>query len=177
MKVIGLVAGMALAGGAVFALAQENPADEPGRRGRGDAQSFIERYDADKDGKVDAQELEAGRAKRHEEMKARMLERFDANKNGVLDPEERQAARTRFRGRRGHRGPDGRMLERFDANKNGVLDPEEKDAARAAFAERRAEFVKRFDTNGDGRLDETERAAARKEFPGRGHRDHRNDQK
>ena len=69
------------------------------------------------------------------------------------------------------------MLERFDANKNGTLDPEEKEAAKAEFDQRRAEFVKRFDTNGDGQLDETEREAARKEFPGRGHRDHRNDQK
>jgi Ca2+-binding EF-hand superfamily protein len=171
-KLIGLVAGVALAGGAAWALAQENPAGEDGgRRGRGrSAGSFIERYDADKDGKVDAQELEAGRAAREQEMKARMLERFDANKNGLLDPEEKEAARKQSRGRRGGhhaRGHQGRMLERFDANKNGVMDPEEKEAAKAEFQQRRAEFVRRFDTNGDGQLDRTEREAARRESPGR----------
>src|SRR5688500_15183753 len=157
-KLIGLVAGVALAGGAALALAQENPAgEERGRRGREgrNAASFIERYDTDKDGKVDAQELEAGRAAREQEMKAQMLERFDANKNGVLDPEEKETAREQFRGRRGGhhgRGHHQRMLERFDANKNGVMDPEEKEAARAEVQQRRAAFVKRFDTNGDRRL-------------------------
>jgi len=181
-KLIGLVAGAALAGGAAFALAQQGPADQGGRRGGEgrSAASFIERYDTDKDGKVDAQELEAGRAARAQERAARMLERFDANKNGVLDPEEKEAANKRFRGRRGGhhgRGHGQRMLEQFDANKNGVLDPEEKEAAKADRQQRRAEFVKRFDTNGDGQLDKTEREAARKEFPGRGHRGHKGEPK
>jgi Ca2+-binding EF-hand superfamily protein len=175
-KLISVLAGMALAGGAAWAMAQDSPAGEKGgRRGPGrSATELLEKYDANKDGQLDREELAAvdrDREGRREQMKARMLERFDANKNGVLDPEEKQAAGKKFRGRRGGRG-HGRMLERFDANKNGVLDPEEKDAAKAALAQRRAEFLKRFDTNGDGKLDDAEREAARKEFPrGRDRRD------
>lgn len=175
-KLISVLAGVALAGGAAWTMAQDSP-DEQGRRRGGPGRSataLLEKYDANKDGKLDRQELDAAdrdREERREQMKARMVERFDANKNGVLDPEEKQAARKAFRGRRGGRG-HGRMLERFDANKNGVLDPEEKEAAKAASAQRRAEFLKRFDTNGDGKLDDAEREAARKEFPrGRDHRD------
>jgi Ca2+-binding EF-hand superfamily protein len=171
-KVMVVVAGLALAGGAAWAVAQEGAREEGGRRGERDASSFIQKYDQDKDGKLDAAELEAARVGREQTRKARMLERFDANKNGVLDPEEQEAARKAFRGRK---GGGRRMLERFDTNKNGVLDPEEKQAAQAEREKRRAEFVKRFDTNGDGRLDQTEREAARKEF--RGHRDHQHDQK
>lgn len=140
-KLISVMAGLALAGGTAWSLAQEAPAgEEGGRRGRRGGPSaawLLEKYDANKDGKLDQQELDAmdkDRDGRHEAMKARMLERFDANKNGVLDPEE-------------------------------------KEAAKAAFEQRRAEFVKRFDTNGDGKLDDTEREAARKEFRGRDRRD------
>ena len=178
-KLIGVMAGLALAGGTAWALAQDAPGNEEGgrrgRRGGPSAAWLLERFDTNKDGQLDKQELEAAdreREDREQAMKARVLERFDANKNGVLDPEEKEAARKEFGGRRGHRGPhgrgDGRMLERFDANKNGRLDPEEKAAAKAEFQQRREEFVKRFDTNGDGKLDDTEREAAGKEFRGRG---------
>jgi Ca2+-binding EF-hand superfamily protein len=167
IKVISTAAAVALAVGGTWAAAQDAPAGEERghRRGGRDAAGFIERYDTNKDGKLDQQELEAAHAAREAEMKARMLERFDANKNGVMDPEEKEAARQAFRGGRHGRGGDheARLLERFDANKNGVLDPEEKAAAKA-------EFVKRFDTNGDGQIDDNERAAARKQFRGRGPR-------
>ena len=90
IKVISTAAALALAVGGAWAVAQDAPAgEERGHRGRGprDAASFIERYDTNKDGKLDQQELEAAHAAREAEMKARMLERFDANKNGVMDPE------------------------------------------------------------------------------------------
>jgi hypothetical protein len=177
-KLISVMAGLALAGGTAWALAQDAPGNEEGgrrgRRGGPSAAWLLERFDTNKDGQLDKQELEAAdraREERAQAMKARARERFDANKNGVLDPEEKAAARQEFRGHKGHRGRGhGRMLERFDANKNGTLDPEEKEAAKAEFQQRRDEFVKRFDTNGDGKLDDTERAAARKEFHGRGER-------
>ena len=146
-KLIGWMAGVALAGGAAGAIAQDSPAgEEGGRRGR--------------------------HGRLH---KGALLEKYDANQNGVLDAEEREAAHKDRTAR--HEQMKARMLERFDANKNGVLDPEEKEAAKAEFGRRRAEFLKRFDANGDGKLDETERRAARKQFRGHGHRDHQGDQK
>ena len=139
-KLISVMAGLALAGGTAWALAQDAPGNEEGgrrgRRGGPSAAWLLERFDTNKDGQLDKQELEAADRAREERAQAMKA----------------------------------RVLEQFDANKNGVLDPEEKDAAKAEFQQRREEFVKRFDTNGDGQLDDNERAAARKEFRGRGPR-------
>jgi Ca2+-binding EF-hand superfamily protein len=133
IKVIGTAAAVALAASTAWVAAQDAPAgDQRGRKGR-DAASLIERYDADKDGKLDQQELEAAHAARGEAMKARMLERFDANKNGVLDPEEREAAKAAREQRRAE------LVKRFDANGDGKLDQTEREAARKEFRGRRGE--------------------------------------
>lgn len=53
---------------------------------------MLERFDADKHGKLSDAERQAAKAQRAE-FRQRMLERFDADKDGKLSPAERQAAR------------------------------------------------------------------------------------
>jgi Ca2+-binding EF-hand superfamily protein len=166
-KTIAAVVAVAAAAGLSMAFADQG--DDKGFGRRGGRTQLLEKYDANKNGVLDADEKEAAKAEwesHRQERQARMLERFDANKNGVLDPEEKDAARKEMRGHRGHgrRGDRAQVLEKFDANKNGTLDPEEKQAAKAAREARRAETLKKYDADGDGKLSDSERETLRKEM-------------
>lgn len=122
-------------------------ADEPREeKGKG---RLLERYDANKDGKLD----EAEKAKAKEEF----VKRAGPREGRKLSPEV-----------------EGRLLEKFDANKNGKLDDDEKAKAREEHMKHRTErgkagegrdkLMSKYDANGDGKLDEAEKAKAREEF-------------
>ena len=78
-----------------------------GRRGhRGGPemrQRMLEKYDANKNGQLDADEREV--AKRdHEAKRAEMIKRFDTDGDGKLSDSEREALRDEMRAKRGERG-------------------------------------------------------------------------
>jgi hypothetical protein len=73
-----------------------------GPRGEGMRAQMLEKYDANKDGKLDESERETMRKERE----AEMVKRFDKNGDGKLDDAEREAAREGA-GRRGGRRGEG----------------------------------------------------------------------
>ena len=87
---------LVLAMGVVLGLGASAQADPPSRQrggpNRGEMQKrMVEKYDANKDGKLDDKEKEAIKAefaKRREAMQKQMLEKYDTNKDGVLTANE-----------------------------------------------------------------------------------------
>lgn len=109
MKTTPLMILGALAATVSFASAQEKP-----KRGDGPPPfppEVIEKFDADKDGKLSKEEREAARAAREKE--------FDKDGDGKLNDEERKAMRED-----GHK----KMLEKYDTDKDGKLSEEERKA-------------------------------------------------
>lgn len=88
-------------------------AEHPGHHhahGPHDRAAFMEKFDTNKDGKIDEQEKEAikaAREARKAEFEKRMLEKFDANKDGQLDDQEKAAMKEEFARMHGQ-GPRGR---------------------------------------------------------------------
>src|SRR2546426_11470960 len=69
-------------------------------------QRLVEKFDANKDGKLDEQERAAAKAfvkDRLLQRKAQIIERFDTNHDGQLSPDERAAARETIRARQAQR--------------------------------------------------------------------------
>jgi Ca2+-binding EF-hand superfamily protein len=100
-------------GSAGVALAQDNGAPE-GPRAR-----MLEKYDVNKDGKLDASERAAMRADfkaKHQERRAEMLARFDTNKDGKLDDGERKVMRDTLSAER---------YKALDTNGDGVVSLQE----------------------------------------------------
>ena len=151
--------------------------------------AFMEKFDTNKDGRIDEQEKQAIR-QAHEARKAefqkKLLEKYDANKDGQLDDQEKAAIKADFEKnaqqrrhmhRRGHGpgrpssccncgkrpGPHPAFMEKFDTNKDGQIDEQEKQAIRQAHEACKAEFQKKllekFDANKDGQLDDQEKGA------------------
>lgn len=174
---ITLLAGAIIAATGV-AIAQPGPMLEMTRdQAAQRADQRFQRLDANRDGRVDADELrqvaEARLGQRRERMAERqgqMFERFDTDRNGQLSREEfsqRMAMRGNADGRRGMRGmrgrgpggPGGRMgagVLRGD----GVVTAEE-------FRSRALARFDRMDANRDGRIAPDERRGGR---DGRGRR-------
>jgi Ca2+-binding EF-hand superfamily protein len=135
-----------------------NPQEREARR-----QRMLERFDVNKDGKLDAQEEAAMREQRQqqgagqqgdgqpptpqerEERRKRMLERFDTNKDGKLDAQEEAAMREQRQQQGAGQQGGGQQLT-----------PQERE-------ERRKRMLERFDTNKDGKLDAQEEAAMREQ--------------
>lgn len=126
-------------------------------------QRILDRFDLNRDGRLDHQEREAMRAARGSrhlqdgerrqdrrrgkrsgrgQARERILQKFDTDNDGRLTGAEREAFREAMKARRGGEGRQG--------------------ARRGANPERRAGILKRFDTDGDGVLSEQERQALRK---------------
>ena len=82
--------------------------------------SALKKYDANGNGMLDPQEVEAKKADAKAKRDAAVLKKYDANGNGVLDPEEqaKQAADLQAK-------HDAAVLKKYDKNGNGVLDPDE----------------------------------------------------
>ncbi|RMD74828.1 MAG: hypothetical protein D6820_15950 [Lentisphaerae bacterium] len=160
---------------------QRPPKDRKGRRGGMspmifmgggmDWQKMLEKYDTNKNGRIDREERDA--------IRQDILNKYDKNGDGELDEEERKL---QYR---------DRLSEEFaelDLDKDGkvtlqeYIDAKEKrreqmrqriEAMRAQWRkrfeqrkkelEKKSDLRKRFDTNGDGKVDEQEaRAAAEK---------------
>lgn len=82
--------------------------------------SALKKYDANGNGMLDPQEVDAKKADAKAKRDAAVLKKYDANGNGVLDPEEqaKQAADLQAK-------HDAAVLKKYDKNGNGVLDPDE----------------------------------------------------
>jgi Ca2+-binding EF-hand superfamily protein len=114
-----LVASLVVAGAATAAFAHGG-----GGKGMRHHGAMLEKFDANKDGKLDdaekAKAMEARKAM-FAQKRAGMLARFDTNKDGTLDDSERAAMR------------NARIEERFaklDANKDGAISLDEMKAAK-----------------------------------------------
>lgn len=98
-----------------------------GRRPQGPPPAVLEKFDANKDGKLDESERkaagEAMKAKREE-----MIAKFDKDGDGELNAEERKAA---------GEARKAMMLEKFDADQDGELSKEERAAAMKEMGGRR----------------------------------------
>tara|TARA_R100000697_G_scaffold34637_1_gene46263 strand:- start:173 stop:520 length:348 start_codon:yes stop_codon:yes gene_type:complete len=94
---ITLVAGLAVASG--------TPEKEEGRKDRGKPgfKQLLEKFDANKDGKLDKEERKLLVAYR----KAEFMKRFDKNGDGKICDKEKKAAAEAMKDRRGP-GPNGR---------------------------------------------------------------------
>jgi len=161
------------------AYAEDAPAREgkrPGRPGGEEMRAkILEKFDANKDGKLDETERAEARKAMAERARAgaqdrreNILEKFDENKDGKLDEAERAKAKAAFLAKIDEPGPlHEMMLRRFDEDKDGKLSDAEKAKAVAEFEKRheemrarREEVLKEFDKDGDGKLNEEERKAA-----------------
>jgi len=107
MKTTKLIILGALLGATAFAGAQDKP-----KRGGGPVPpEILEKFDADKDGKLSKEEREAARAAREKE--------FDKDGDGKLNDEERKALRE---------DNEKKLIARFDKDGDGKLSDEEKKA-------------------------------------------------
>lgn len=117
---VGLVLGLGLAAGGIAAA---DTAQQPQHQGR--RAEMIQKFDTNKDGKLDDSEKAAMKAQfkaKRDAMKAQNLAKYDANKNGKLDDAERQTMQA------------DRKAERFkkiDKNGDGKITPDEFNAAPA----------------------------------------------
>ena len=118
---------------------------------------MLEKFDADKDGKLSDTEKEAIKAemknrhgkrgnrpegmpkfgnKRGErpqgQMPQQLLEKFDTDKDGQLNDTEKEAMKDGMKKRLHKREMNNNMLEKFDTDKDGKLSDEEKKALREA---------------------------------------------
>jgi Ca2+-binding EF-hand superfamily protein len=143
---------------------------KPGERGLGHHgphhaefhKKMLEKYDADKDGKLSKEERGEAKEemKKHmQEMRAKRIKRFDADGDGKLNEEERAKAHEEMKKRHSDRKPGDRKpgAGRPDgAKRPGGPGPRS--------PEFRKKMLEKFDADGDGKLSEEERAKARKEF-------------
>ncbi|MEH6664981.1 MAG: EF-hand domain-containing protein [Brevundimonas sp.] len=155
MIVLGGVAALALGGAAI---AQTGGAQQPGWRMDPDARvsqaEFVEQrvarltaMDANGDGLVSREEMQARRQARMGEMQDRMFERMDADGDGSVTRAEFDAAHERRMGGRAgrghHRGAGGHgMGMRLDRGGAGVTIEQARQRATEQFA--------RMDADGDG---------------------------
>lgn len=105
---------LALAGGVAAASPKQ---DHQGPRGH--KAEMLKKFDANKDGKIDAAEKtqikDAFKAERIAR-KAKVLAQFDANKNGKLDDAEKATMRAQRK---------AAAFKRIDANNDGKITPDE----------------------------------------------------
>lgn len=99
---------------------------------------MLERFDADRDGRLDETEREHARRMirdRFEDRRRQFMQQYDVNGDGRIDQQERNAAEEDRRERMSQRRDE--MIKQFDADGDGVLNREEQDAARQAWEQRR----------------------------------------
>ena len=135
---------------------------------------LVERFDADKDGKLSDSERAAAktaladrRAKHDAELLAKHPE-IDADKNGELSKDQRKSAGDKLRAERQARFKEKhpKAFAKVDTNGDGTIDKDERQAAGAAGKERFLAKHPEADKNQDGELDRCERKAHRKEHGG-----------
>lgn len=117
---------------------------------------LLEKFDTNKNGRIDPEEWEARRAAR----KAEMLNKYDTNRNGQLEPTEKDAAKKAHSAERLAHAKQ-RFAE-MDVNKDGKL----------VSGEVQGRLSRRFakiDANKDGALTWAEVEAGHARKGGRGH--------
>ena len=125
-------------------LAMPALANQPGEHeGHGGRAAMMERYDTNKDGKIDKAEFMAAAADRFAKLDT-------GNRGSVSQSDFAEAVERAAQQRRAERKT--KMFQRLDANSDGVLTREEFLAA----AEKR---FSRLDRDGDGTLSPTDRRA------------------
>jgi Ca2+-binding EF-hand superfamily protein len=178
IKLTALGAVLGLAGFSTLALAQPNGSDGKGpgphgHPGKAFAEHWFGRMDANKDGQLTQQEVEAGTE--------RLFARLDVNKDGELTREEADTGAAAIRReeltahfREIDANKDGRLtaaeskiparfFDRLDTNHDHALSLEEF-LAQPDFGEHRREFVfEHADQNHDGKVTRAEAAQAAKE--------------
>ena len=175
MKPTTLLASLSSLGLCCLMIAAPVHADEvakPGGEGKKPSpevmQKLLEKFDADGDGKLNAEEGAAAKqamAERRGEAgsgdgKAEMLKRFDKDGDGKLNSDEAKAAKEAMAE---HRKEE--MLKRFDKNKDGELDSREEKLAREEMEQhQKDQMLERFDKDKDGKLDSREERAAKEEM-------------
>lgn len=181
MLVAGLVAGLlgnvVVLGGCVPGLGRgKGPLAQAAR------ERLVARLDANKDGVVDAAELEPLRDRieeLRERVRAELLTRFDADGDGKLSAPEREAAWTKAAERFEDVGENA--VAKFDADKNGELNAAELAAAfdavkakrgitevsprmKEGLARVRERALDRYDADKSGGLNRVERETMRTEL-------------
>ncbi len=121
-------------------------------RGRG-AGWMMERFDANKDGKLTQEEIDTARKD--------IFAKHDANNDGKLDLDEFKARWVEFTERRKVRG-----FQRIDTDGDAGITVEE-------YLEPFSSVVSRMDRNDDGVLDKADRKRGRQKGPGAGDSDQR----
>jgi len=122
-----LFAGIALPGAA--SAQEDDAATTPAER----RQAFLDRFDADGDGRIDEGERQAAR----DSFRSEVSSRVDTNGDGKIDESERAAAQEAAR---------SKVVDRYDTDGDGQLTPSERAAARK----------ERADLNNDGSLSRRE---------------------
>lgn len=141
--------------------AEQGKGHRGGKGGKGDGrmrQMLKQRFDANKDGKLD----EAERAQAKEQMQKRRAEfvaKWDKDGDGKLSDQEKEAAKAEHK---------KNMLEKFDKNGNGVIDegerPQGKGPRGKGMQHRRPlppELREQLDSDKDGKVSPEERKAGR----------------
>lgn len=144
------VLALAVAGTAIAGAANAFPGGQRG--GPGMEMPGFEELDANGDGVVTTEELEAIGAARFAEL--------DTNGDGSVSPEEMQAMMQERANKRMSKGIE-RMMERLDANEDGVLSEDElpqRDPAK---------MIEHLDEDGDGAISAEEFEAAKEKRGGR----------
>lgn len=159
-----------LALGATGARAQDEapPPPAPDMPGAAWHAKMLERFDANKDGKLDDAERATARETMSKEMRARLekspefLAKADTNKDGQISDEEWAAAREKFQHIRKQRMDrmEKRSRADFGPDHRGMKDRKSgKWAAMRNPAFRRGYLLGKYDKNNDGKLEPEERAA------------------
>lgn len=160
MKVTVLKFGLVLAAMGACTMAEAQPEEGQGKKGKGpqgpSREEVLQKYDTDGDGQLSDAELEVLKNDRAAEREKRAAE----------------GGGEEMRGGRG--GPEGRgerpsreeMIKKFDKDGDGELNEEERAEARKYMQKhgrkgRGKQMMEKYDTDGDGQLSEEERAAAR----------------
>jgi hypothetical protein len=172
---------VALAAGTAAAAQPESPARSPAAEVTRDqalarADERFQRMDANRDGRVTAEELRAlgharmaerseRRAERRAERQGQVFDRLDGNRDGQISREEFAQRRELRRGPGGRRGPRGMRGPRGGQmamrGLGGRLLGEDGVLTAAEFRQRALQRFERLDANRDGRVTAEERHAAR----------------
>jgi len=135
---------------AVLSLSSESAAQR--RRGP-NITRMLQRFDADKDGKLTEDELGAQMWRR--------MSRFDSDSDGALTKQELESMSRRGGGRGGSSDAAWKFLaDKYDANKDGKIEKGEYDRDEATFT--------RLDKNGDGALTKEDWQGEQERERGRG---------
>lgn len=130
----------ALTGAAMLVTTTAYAADGERSKGPRNEQAraaLLEKFDTNKDGKLDETERAAAREATREnrgKLREQALAKFDKDGDGKLNDEEKAAAREAMKERAGEHRKD--IVAKFDKDGDGKLNDEEKAAAREAMKQR-----------------------------------------